>query len=138
MIIIDTNVVSALMKAQPDQLVVDWLDAQPAASIWISSITVMEVHFGLLSLPKSRRRANLSAAFRKMLDDVLEGRISPFDTAAAERAAELLALRKTKGQPVEVRDTMIAGIALSTGATLATRNVSHFHDLSTTVVNPWA
>ncbi len=137
MIVLDTNVISALMRKEPEKPVVKWLDAQPAASVWITAITVMEIRFGLQSMPKGRRQGELIRAFEVMLKSMIEGRIASFDTEAGIRAAELMAQRKRKGRPAEVRDTMIAGIVLANRATMATRNTQHFEDLPVTVINPW-
>lgn len=138
MIILDTNVLSALMRSAPDAAVIDWLDEQPSESIWITSVTEFESRFGLALLPEGKRRRALEAAFAKLLKEDLENRVLPFDSAAAEQAALLAARRQQAGQPVDMRDTQIAGIALSRRATLATRNVRHFGDLNVPVVNPWA
>jgi toxin FitB len=137
MIILDTNVLSALMRHSSDKKVVDWLDKQPRTSIWTTSITILEVRFGLQILPVGKRRTALVQAFEKVLVDKIESRVAPFDTAAAQEAGDLMSLRHKRGRPGELRDTMIAGIALATHATLATRNTSHFEDLSVLVVNPW-
>ena len=137
MIFLDTNVLSALMRKEPDKPVVSWLDAQPAASLWITSITVMEIRFGLQTMPKGRRQHALLKAFDLMLKNIIEGRIASFDTEAGIHAAELMAQRKRAGRPAEVRDTMIAGIVLANRATLATRNTRHFQDLPLSVISPW-
>ncbi len=138
MIILDTDVLSALMRAKPDPAVVTWLDRQPDSSIWTTSITVMEIRYGLQSMPAGRRRERMTEALEAVLREEIEERYASFDLAAAREAADLMALRKARGRPVEFRDTMIAGIALSTRATLATRNTAHFADLSVPVINPWA
>lgn len=138
MIILDTNVLSALMRSAPDAAVIDWLDEQPSESIWITSVTEFESRFGLALLPEGKRRRALEAVFAQLLKEDLENRVLPFDSAAAEQAALLAARRQQAGQPVDMRDTQIAGIALSRRATLATRNVRHFGDLNVPVVNPWA
>ncbi len=137
MIILDTNVLSALMRAVPEPLVIAWLDKQPAESIWITTITLFEARLGLALLPEGRRREALETSFQEFLAEDLDGRILDFDSTAAERAAALAADRQRRGQPVDMRDTQIAGIVLSRRATLATRNVRHFSDLSAEVVNPW-
>jgi predicted nucleic acid-binding protein len=137
MIVLDTNVISALMRTEPENPVVKWLDAQPAASVWITAITVMEIRFGLQTMPKGRRQEALIRAFDLMLKSMIEGRIASFDAEAGIHAAELMAQRKRKGRLTEVRDTMIAGIVLANRATLATRNTQHFEDLPLTVINPW-
>jgi len=136
-IILDTNVLSALMRTAPETAVVRWLDQQPAESIWITSITLFETRLGLALLPKGQRRQSLELAFDRLLEEDLENRVLDFDSVAAAEAAALAATRQKAGRPVDMRDTQIAGIALARRATLATRNVRHFQDLSVTVVDPW-
>jgi predicted nucleic acid-binding protein len=136
-IILDTNVLSALMRTTPEAAVVRWLDLQPAESIWITSITLFETRLGPALLPKGRRRQTLESAFDRLLEEDLENRVLDFDSAAAIEAAALAATRQRAGRPVDMRDTQIAGIALARRATLATRNVRHFQDLNVTVVDPW-
>jgi len=138
MILLDTDVVSALMRAQPEQIVVEWLDKQARTSVWITSITLMEVRYGLQTMPAGRRQNLMSKSFELLVATQIEGRIAPFDSEAAERAASLMSARKARGRLGEVEDTMIAGIAIATGAALATRNVAHFEDLPVPVVNPWS
>jgi predicted nucleic acid-binding protein len=138
MIILDTNVLSALMRTVPDTAVVAWLNRQPAESVWITSITLFEAYLGLALLPSGRRRKTLEAAFAQLLNDDLENRVLDFDSAAATEAALLAAARQKNGQLVDMRDTQIAGIAVARRATLATRNVRHFRDLTISVVDPWA
>jgi len=136
MIILDTNVLSGLMRQTPEPEVVTWLDRQPRTSIWTTSITLMEVRFGLQILAAGRRRSALIQAFERLLQ-AIDHRIAPFDTDAAEHAGALMASRQKKGRPGDLRDTMIAGIVLAHRATLATRNTTHFDDLSVSLVNPW-
>lgn len=137
MIILDTNVLSALMRTTPDEAVVRWLDRQPAESIWITSITLFETRLGLALLPRGRRRQSLEAAFDRLLEEDLENRVLDFDRAAATASAALAALRQRAGRPLDIRDTQIAGIALARRAALATRNVRHFQDLDIEVIDPW-
>ena len=137
MIILDTNVLSALMRQAPDREVVDWLDEQPRSSVWTTAVTVLEIRFGLQILPAGKRRSLLTQAFDVVLLDKIEQRIAPFDTAAAQQAGDLMAARHRKGRPGDLRDTMLAGIVLAHHATLATRNTRHFEDLSVRVVSPW-
>jgi predicted nucleic acid-binding protein len=136
-IVLDTNVLSALMREAPDPEVVAWLDEQPRNSVWISAITVLEVRFGLQVLPAGRRRSRLNLAFDRLLEDTIEQRIALFDFAAARHAGDLMAARQRKGRPGDLRDTMLAGIVVAHRATLATRNLRHFDDLPVTVVSPW-
>lgn len=138
MIVLDTNVLSALMRREPDQRVVGWLDAQPRTSVWLTSVTVLEIRYGLQILPLGKRRSLLIKSFETLLTGQLSGRVAPFDAAAAQRAADLMAARRQKGRPGDLRDTMIAGIVLTSHATLATRNIAHFEDLSVPLANPWA
>lgn len=137
MIILDTNVLSALMRQVPEAPVVAWLDRQPAESVWITSVTVFESRLGLALLPKSRRRQTLEAAFDRLLSKDLENRVLDFDGTAAIEAASLAADRQRAGLQADMRDTLIASIALARRATLATRNVRHFRDLKVPVINPW-
>jgi predicted nucleic acid-binding protein len=137
-IVLDTNVLSALMRTVPDAAVTAWLDRQPAQSVWITSITLFETRFGLALLPAGRRRRALESAFDDLLQDDLENRVLDFDSAAASAAAALAAARQQRGQSVDMRDTQIAGIVLARHATLATRNVKHFADLKISIVDPWA
>ncbi len=138
MIILDTNVLSALMSPVPDRRVIAWLDKQPQISLWTNSVTVLEIRYGLQILPAGKRRTASMEAFERVLTELLERRISPFDAAAAGEASDLMAIRHKLGRTVELRDTMIAGIALACHATLATRNIAHFDDLSVPVINPFS
>lgn len=137
MIILDTNVLSALMRTAPEPAVVGWLNRQAPESIWITSITLFEACLGLALLPTGRRRQALEAAFARLLREDLENRVLDFDSAAATEAASLAAERQKAGRPVDMRDTQIAGIALARRATLATGNVRHFEDLKVPVVDPF-
>jgi predicted nucleic acid-binding protein len=136
MTILDTNVVSALMNDPPENKVVDWLDSQARTSIWTTSITVFEVRSGLEIMPAGKRQAKLSEVFERILER-LGQHIAVFDDDAARLAANLTAFRRKKGRVGDLRDTMIAGIVLAHRASLATRNVTHFSDISATVINPW-
>jgi predicted nucleic acid-binding protein len=110
MILLDTNVISEFMGPAPEHQVAHWLDLQPRSSVWTTSINAYEIRSGLFAMPAGKRRI---------------------------RAAELCADRRRRGRPVDVRDTMIAGIVLASRAKLATRNVKHFEDIAASVVNPW-
>jgi len=137
MIILDTNVLSALMRDTPEVTVANWLDSQPSESVWITSITLFEARFGIALLAKGRRRDALQRTLDDFLESDLEGRVLDFDRSAATTAAALAARRRLAGRPVDMRDTQIAGIALARRASLATRNVRHFRDLDVKVVDPW-
>jgi predicted nucleic acid-binding protein len=122
---------------QAETAAIAWLDDQPPMSVWSTTVTVFEIRFGLATMPAGRRKSEREAAFGLALSDKLEGRILAFDERAAEEAALLMALRHRAGRPRELRDTMIAGIALSHGASLATGNVRHFDGLNVEIVDPW-
>ena len=136
MTILDTNVLSALMHVVPERNVVAWLDRQPRTSIWTTSITVLEIRFGLQTMPGGKRRSALIQSFQELLGKI-DHRVVPFDVAAAEQAGDLMASRHRKGRPGDLRDTMIAGIAMAQHATLATRNIAHFEDIPVPLVDPW-
>jgi predicted nucleic acid-binding protein len=136
-IILDTNVVAALMRQNPEAAVIRWLDQQPPESIWITAVTVFEMHFGLELLTRGRRRRQLEEAFARALDEDFEGRILPFEQSAAHAAALIAARRRQQGRQIESRDAQIAGIAVARRATLATRNIRHFTDLGITLVDTW-
>ncbi|MGA1286683.1 MAG: type II toxin-antitoxin system VapC family toxin [Rubrivivax sp.] len=137
MILLDTNVLSALMQREPEPAVVAWLDAQGAESVWISSVTLFEARYGIALLPEGQRRTRLEHELDQLVQAEFGQRVLVFDAQAARQAALLAARRKAQGRNVDVRDTWIAGVALAHGATLATRNTRHFDDLTTPVVNPW-
>jgi toxin FitB len=137
LIVIDTNVLSALMRTVPERPVVEWLDRQAAESVWITSITLFEARLGLALLPKGKRRQALESTFEKLLVEDLEGRVLDFDQPAAEAAAQLAAGRQRAGQTIDMRDTQIAGIVIARRAEFATRNLRHFSDLNVDVINPW-
>jgi len=138
MIVLDTNVLSALMQREADPAVVRWLDLQPSESVWTTAVTVFEIRFGLELLAAGRRRRQLEDAFSRVLDEDFQGRILPFDHEAAQEAASRAAERRAVGKPVDFRDIEIAGIVSARRATLATRNARHFLDLRIELVDPWA
>ena|ERR1043165_5306396 len=137
MVILDTNVLSALIKNEPDSVIEHWLDGQPELSIWTTMISIFEIRYGLAIMPAGRRQSLMLSEFDRTIEEKLERRVLSFDSAAAEQAAALMARRKMAGRPVDLRDTMIGGIALAHRATLATRNVRHFADLEVAVLDPW-
>jgi predicted nucleic acid-binding protein len=137
-IILDTNVISAMMRLPPDPAVLALLNVRDPESIWTTSITLFEIRQGIERLPDSRRRAELEAAARHAFDQMFRERVLEFDTDAAHSAAILAAGRERRGAPGDFRDTLIAGIVLSRRAEFATRNTRHFADLEAMVVDPWA
>lgn len=137
MIILDTNVLSAVMQKKPDPVILDWLDNQVPADLWLSSVTVFETSFGIQSLPAGSKRNALQNQFEQLVLEDFGGRVAGLDFSAAQHAATLASKRKRKGKGVDFRDTLIAGIVISRAASLATRNVRHFDDLPVPVINPW-
>jgi hypothetical protein len=125
------------MRRTPDTEVIAWLDRQPRTSVWTTSITLLEVRFGLQVMAAGKKRSLLMEMFERVVKEKIELRVASFDAAAAHHAAELMANRQKNGRPMELRDTMIAGIVLASHATLATRNTRHFEDLDISLVNPW-
>jgi toxin FitB len=136
MTILDTNVVSEFMLHSPNPKVLAWIDRQPRSSLWTTAVTIFEIRLGLQIMPSCKRRDVLHERFEEVLARMNE-QIVPFDTEAAEQASVLMAVRKTQGRPRDLRDTMIAGIVLSRHASLATRNVAHFDDISVPLLDPW-
>jgi predicted nucleic acid-binding protein len=137
MVVLDTNVLSALMRRDADPMVVAWLDRQAPESIWTTAVTVFEIRFGLELLPPGRRRRQLEEAFARALEEDFEGRILPFDYEAAREAASRAASRRLTGRTIDFRDLEIAGIVSARRATLATRNARHFEELGIELVDPW-
>jgi predicted nucleic acid-binding protein len=137
-ILLDRNVISALMQREADPLVVAWLDSQPPESIWTTSITVFEVRFGMEILASGRRRRLLEEAFDKVLEEDFEGRVVPFDEAAAQSSGRIAAERRRLGRSVEIRDVQIAAIAVARRSAIATRNVRHFEGLGPALIDPWS
>ncbi len=137
MIVLDTNVVSEVMKPAPSSAVLRWFAVQPALSLFTTSITQAEVLYGVELLPKGRRRAALDAAVRAMFEDDFKGRVLPFDSEAALLFPVIAATRRAAGRPISQLDAQIAAIARSRGAAIATRNSGDFEDCGVEVVNPW-
>lgn len=137
MIILDTNVVSELMRPAPSDAVLRWISGQPTALLFTTTITQAEILFGLALLPEGRRRGDLVSAAERMFAEDFAGRVLPFDSAAAQAFAPIAAARRQKGRPTRAFDAQIAAIAHSRGADLATRNVADFQDCGPTVINPW-
>ena len=137
MIILDTNVLSALMTPALNPSPVRWLDSQAANLIWTTSVNVFESRGGIRLLPVGRRRHDLELALDTLLETDFADRVLPFDHAAAEAAAAISSQRISKGRNIGPRDTQIAGIAVSRRATLATRNTRDFNDLDIEVIDPW-
>jgi predicted nucleic acid-binding protein len=137
MIVLDTNVVSELMRAAPDPTVFAWVDEQPWGTLYVTAIVEAEILSGIASLPDGRRQQGLAAAARDLFEQDFRDRILPFGRTAAACYAEVFAMRRVSGRPLAGFDGLIAAIALAAGATLATRNVSDFDGLGLALVNPW-
>ena len=137
MIVLDTNVLSELMRSEPAAAVFAWVSAQPRATLYTTSVSKAEILYGIAVLPEGRRRLALAAAAEAMFADDFEGRVLPFDEAAAEAASRLAARRQRGGATADLRDTQIAGIATARRAAVATRNIRYFHGLQVDVINPW-
>lgn len=137
MIILDTNVLSELMKLKPAVRVENWIAAQPSASLFITTLTQAEILYGVELLPKGKRRKALDKAVSGLFDEDFANRILPFDEAAAYAYAIVAAQRQLTGKPIAQFDAQIAAIARSRGATVATRNTSDFVDCGIHLVNPW-
>ena len=137
MILLDTNVVSELMRRTPEPAVVAWLDAQEASAVYISVITEAELRYGVATLPEGRRRTRLSAELDNTLAEELGRRVLPFDRAAARSFAAIGAARRAAGMPISHADCQIAAIARSWRARVATRNDGDFEHCGIEVVNPW-
>jgi toxin FitB len=137
MIVLDTNVLSELMRKQPEERVMRWIDDQDTGGLAITSITVAELLYGVARLADGVRKNELDAAVRALVRDDFAGRVLPFDTAAAEHYADLVAERERRGRPVSNADGQIAAICSHHGATLATRNVRDFDTTGIGVLDPW-
>lgn len=137
MIILDTNVVSELMRASPSQAVLDWIAGQPMADLFTTTITQAEILFGVALLADGRRRAGLAQAAGQMFAEDFAGRVLAFDASAAQAFAPIAAARRRAGRPIAAFDAQIAAIAFASGAVLATRNVADFEGCGVVVVNPW-
>jgi predicted nucleic acid-binding protein len=138
MIILDTNVVSELMGPTPADTVMRWVNAQPTTSLYVTSITQAEIFYGILLLPKGRRRDVIAAAASEMFEQDFAGRILAFGSDAARAYANIAATRRRAGRPVSALDAQIAAIARSNDAVVATRNVEDFEGCSVDVVDPWS
>jgi toxin FitB len=138
MTILDTNVLSEVLKPEPSKVVFNWLAAQEQWSTFTTAVTKAEILYGLSLLPAGKKRTRLSAAIERMFDEEFEGRILPFDENAAREYATIAAGPATKGRPISQFDAQIAAIARSHRAVLATRNVTDFEGCGIDIVNPWA
>jgi toxin FitB len=137
-IILDTNVISELVRREPSPVVLRNLRRIPSNDLYTTAIAEAEIRFGLAILPRGRKHTALRNQLDLILKQEFAGRILPFDSAAAEAYAALVAARRAAGRPISVFDGQIAAITLIRGATLATRNLSDFRDLKFPLLDPWA
>ena len=137
MILIDTNVVSELMRPTPARAVLDWFGAQDPSALHLSAVSEAELRRGVAILPEGRRRDALRAAVDVMVAEDFAGRVLPFDGAAAIAFAVVFAERQAVGRPISFPDCQIAAMARAHSAAVATRNVSDFEGCGVEIVNPW-
>ena len=137
MIVLDTNVLSELMRSVPDVSVTNWVATQSTANLFITTITQAEILHGVLLLPPGRRRDAIEAAADAMFEEDFAGRILPFSSLAAHAYAEIAVARRQAGRPISQFDAQIAAIAKSSGANVATRNVPDFEGCGIKVIDPW-
>ena len=137
MIIVDTNVISELMRPEPDVGVAAWTRLQPYGELFTTSVCEGELRYGIAILPAGKRRRHLTAIAEKFIATAFAGRVLAFDRAAAAAFGEIGARRRRGGNPIGSLDCQIAAIARSHGAPVATRNVKHFADCGIEVIDPW-
>lgn len=138
MIILDTNVVSELMRAEADHNVVAWLDGQPAEEVYLTAVTGAELSYGVARMPAGRRKARLADRVRQLIGEDFAGRLLPFDEQAAEQYGSIAAMRERSGQPIAMADAQIAAICRARRAQLATRNLKDFAHTGIDVIDPWS
>jgi hypothetical protein len=136
-VILDTNVLSELVRDRPDPAVVAWLDHRPARSVGTTAITVAELRYGIERLPDGRRKAALASAVEDMVTRDLDGRVADFDLSATREYALVATARERSGRPIATADAQIAGICRARGATLATRNTRDFVATGVELVDPF-
>jgi predicted nucleic acid-binding protein len=136
MILLDTNVISELMKSAPEPAVMGWINALPGSAVFISAVTQAEFLYGVALVPEGKRREGLARAARTAFETYFRGRILPFDSEAAKAFAAVAAGRRQAGRPISQADAQIAAIARSRGAALATRNVPDFDGCGVEIVDP--
>ncbi|HEX4964814.1 MAG TPA: type II toxin-antitoxin system VapC family toxin [Thermoanaerobaculia bacterium] len=137
MIIVDTNVVAEMMKPSPDPSVVSWLNDREAAALFLTTVTIGEIGYGLEILPQGKRRLHLEQGFERVVAEAFTGRILVFDEEAARHYGAVMARRRAIGRPLSIQDGQIASIARARGFTVATRNVRDFVECGVEIVNPF-
>lgn len=139
MILLDTNVLSELMRPTPDPHVVRWLDARPAGEVWICAVTIAEIRLGILRLPVGKKKTLLLDLAEQMFQEDFHDRCLPFDCEAAFEYSVIVDQRNRQGHPISVEDAQIAAIAKTAELSLTTRNIKDFSDIEgLTLLNPWA
>jgi predicted nucleic acid-binding protein len=136
-IVLDTNVISELMRPEPDGTVLAWVAAQPRAQFYTTHFNQAEMLYGIAALPAGRRRTTLADLAETMFAEDFRDRILPFNAAAAARYAEIAVERRRSGNPIGIIDALIAATALAAGASVATRDIGGFEGCGLTVINPW-
>jgi len=137
-IVLDTNVLSELLRSQPAAAVLAWFNRQPAQCLYSSAVTQAEMLLGAQLLPAGARRRQLESALQAMFDADFQGRVWPFDDQAAKHYAQLVSARRIAGTPMAQFDGQIAAIASARGAAVATRNLSDFAGCGLVLHDPWA
>ena len=137
MIILATNVVSEFMTSPPESSVLSWLNAQNTASLYLTTITIAEIGFGLRTMPQGKRRDMLTERFEQFVKTAFEHRILPFDEDAAKVYGEVMGYRTEIGRPISSLDGQIAAIARSQGFSIATRNIKDFEECQIDLINPF-
>ena len=137
MIVVDTNVISEAMRDMANGRVVQWMDAQPVETLFLSAITVAELRFGIAVLPAGKRRDRMSARLEQEVLAAFAGRVLPFDMDASEAYAALMARARQKGKAIAKADGYIAATAASHGFAVATRDMSPFKAAGVPVIDPW-
>jgi len=137
MILVDTNVLSELMRPTPDKRVLDWMDGLQSGDIGLTAISVAEVLYGIGSLAEGKKKQRLLDAAATMFDEYLTGRIFAFDQLAAVEYAAIVLRRERIGSPISMPDAQIAAICRASSAGLATRNTKDFEDTGLVLINPW-
>jgi predicted nucleic acid-binding protein len=137
MLVLDTNILSAIMRPEPERIIADWIVCQPSEELFTAAICQAEILAGLAIMPSGRRRTDLEQAACIMFAEDFGGRVLPFDTEAASAYAEMFAARRKVGRPSGTVDLMLAAIARVRGASVVTRNVTDFEGAGVAIVNPW-
>ena len=137
MIVLDTPIVSELMRDRPRADVLGWLDEQPTRALFVTAVTEAEVLTGIAILPEGRRKRILADAAVRAFGGLLSGRVLPFDSAAAQTYSVIAAARRAAGRPISQSDGQIAAIARSRNMAIATRNVRDFEDMGIDLIDPW-